>query len=75
LKPENPRTFKEALRGENRVHWMGAAKAEHDVLEEKGVFRTLEETELQELLSAGTLILSSNYVSRRRSMKMEMSTR
>jgi hypothetical protein len=64
VKPENPRTFKEALKGENRVHWMGAAKAERDVLEEKGVFRTLEETELEQLISSGTPILSSANVSR-----------
>ncbi len=43
---------------------MGVAKAECDVLEEEGVFRTLEETELEDLLLSNTQIFSSNNVSR-----------
>eukprot|EP00961_Rhodomonas_salina_P289503 3912214-Rhodomonas_salina.2 len=40
--------------------WTKAAKAECSLLEEKGVFRIVEETELKKLLKDGTHILGSS---------------
>eukprot|EP00961_Rhodomonas_salina_P292586 3933059-Rhodomonas_salina.1 len=58
VKAENPKTFKQAIQGKNTVHWMGAAKVERDILEEKGVFSVLEEQELDDLIKEGANILT-----------------
>eukprot|EP00961_Rhodomonas_salina_P259866 3511788-Rhodomonas_salina.3 len=58
VKAENPKTFKQTIQGKNTVHWMGAAKAERDILEEKGVFYVLEEQELEDLIEEGANILT-----------------
>ena len=58
IEAENVKTWNQAMKGKNVVHWLGARDKERAVLFEKEAIRVVSDEELDELLRNGTPILT-----------------